>query len=243
LTVPLPPLPEQRRIAKILSTVDELIQQTEEIIGKIGDLRQGLSSDLLSHGINSKQTKSTPIGTVPSSWEMTRGHKIFNIRNGKYISADERVESAEFPVYGANGIMAQYDDWLVEPNTIIVGRVGKYCGNVHITDSKAWVTDNAIIVRTDKTKINTYFMAEIFRRANFKRFASRTAQPRISQSVIEALPMPTPKMQEQNKIVDILVSIDNRLEVERNIRQVLQKTKRGLMQDLLTGKVRVPVET
>jgi len=174
-------------------------------------------------------------GFVPSMWESKRVDQFIDLRRGTHIPVDEFIESGEYPVYGANGIMGQYDDWLVEPNTIIIGGVGAYCGNIKLTDSKSWVTSNAIIAKIDETRANPYYVANALQEVNIKRFASQTAQPSISQSVIKTLRLPIPPLPEQRRIAEILSTVDEQIKQTDDIVEATKDLKRGLMQSLLSG--------
>ncbi|GAI20755.1 unnamed protein product, partial [marine sediment metagenome] len=82
LKIPLPPLPEQRKIAEILSAVDEAIQKTEEIIQKTQELKKGFMQQLLTRGIGHIEFKQTEIGEIPEEWEVVRLGEITEIIGG-----------------------------------------------------------------------------------------------------------------------------------------------------------------
>ena len=81
--VPLPPLEEQKAIAHILSTVDEAIRKTNEIIEKIRRLKKGLMQELLTKGIGHKEFKDTKIGRIPKEWEVVKLEKVVEVRGSK----------------------------------------------------------------------------------------------------------------------------------------------------------------
>jgi type I restriction enzyme S subunit len=116
--------------------------------------------------------------------------------------------------------------------------VGAYCGNVHITVSPAWVTDNAILVEELSSAVKPDFLVHVLDEVGLNRFAEQSAQPRISQSTLRNLKIPIPSEEEQEKIVDSLRKMKEATESEMRYQNDLQLLKKGLMQDLLTGKVR-----
>jgi len=82
LTLLLPPLPEQKKIAEILSTVDNTIEKVDEVISKTERLKKGLMQELLTKGIGHKEFKDTEIGRVPREWEVKKVVDLFNVETG-----------------------------------------------------------------------------------------------------------------------------------------------------------------
>ena len=81
---------------------------------------------------------------LPESWEWVRLGYLLKVESGKPLTSKE-MKSGTIPVYGGNGIAGYHNEYLVDEETVVIGRVGYYCGSVHITEPKAWVTDNAFI--------------------------------------------------------------------------------------------------
>lgn len=125
--------------------------------------------------------------------------------------------------------------------TFVIGRVGEGgVGLVHYVPGRAWITDNALWA----TRINSdwcpEFVAHYLSWFNLRRLRSQTGQPLITQGVIAPLPIPCPPLEEQKEIVSILRSmIEVQEETKRELKR-LRQLKHGLMEDLLTGRVRVP---
>jgi restriction endonuclease S subunit len=238
LRIPKPPLPEQRKIAFVLHTVDRAIEKTEEVITRLNRLFTGMRRTLLREGINSDTTiQSTPTGRYPSNWELVRAGNFLELRNGEYLAKKARTEDGDYPVYGGNGIMGHTEKSIVGPETVVIGRVGAYCGNVHLTEEDAWVTDNAIIISELSNDYLPQFIVHLLDEIGLGQYSEQSAQPRISQSTVENLRIPKPSIDEQQEIVDKLSSIPNAKNAEETYKNQLKRVKRGLMQDLLSGKV------
>jgi type I restriction enzyme S subunit len=243
---PLPPLPEQQKIAEILETVDNAIEKTDKIIEKYKRIKQGLMQDLLTKGIDengnirSEKThkfKDSPLGKIPEEWEVVRLGEVFKLKSGKTKPIDTS-EFGNYPVYGGNGILGYTNEKNFNKETIIIGRVGEYCGSVYIAN-EGWVTDNALYVVAKKIDYNNIFLCYLLKYLNLNQFSAETGQPLMTQTIIYSLPIPLPPLPEQQRIAEVLSQIDQTIEKEQQYKEKLQRIKQGLMQDLLTGKVRV----
>ena len=106
-----------------------------------------------------------------------------------------------YPVYGGNGITGYYDKFNVIESTIVIGRVGFYCGSIHVTKSKAWITDNALIVEYNSNDILLSYMELILRYANFGGKSASTAQPLVTGKIIKPYIVAIPPLQEQRRII------------------------------------------
>ena len=119
-----------------------------------------------------------------------------NVRN---LSKDKK-----YPVYGGNGVVGTIDNYLVEKNTLIIGRVGANCGCIHKTSQKSFVTDNALIVSLQTSLIEVDYLYYVFKSINFKKMISSTAQPLISGKLIYPLPVRIVSLSSQRKICERL---------------------------------------
>ncbi|RLF81030.1 restriction endonuclease subunit S, partial [Thermococci archaeon] len=237
--IPLPPLPEQWGIAQVLSTIDNAIQKSDELIAKIERLKKGLMQELLTKGIGHTKFKMTEIGEIPEDWTIKKLGKIVELKNG---ARPETVNEGTYPVYGANGIMGYTRKYLVDNEfTIVIGRVGA-SGEVHLGKGKIWVSDNAIYSESyDKTMVHMPFLYYLLKFKQLSRFATKTTHPIITQTFLKAFQISLPPLEEQQKIAEILSTVDKWLELERKRKEKLERLKKGLMNELLTGKIRVEV--
>ena len=95
---------------------------------------------------------------IPKNWKWVRLGDLIRIISGNALTSHDMNEGC-IPVYGGNGIVGYHNEALVFKKTIVIGRVGFYCGSVHITPENAWITDNAFITRYPEKYLNQTFLA------------------------------------------------------------------------------------
>ena len=259
LKIPLPPLPEQKKIAEILSTVDQAIEKVDGAIEKTQRLKKGLMQELLTKGIGHKEFKDTEIGRIPKEWEVLKLGEIGELERGKFAYRprnDPRFYGGRYPfiqtgdIAEANGIIKKYYQTLNEDGfkisklfkkgTIVISIAGNI-GDVGILDFDSCFPDSIVGIKGDSEKANNLFLMYLLQK--FKReldsIAPRSTQKNINLGILEAFKLPLPSLPEQKKIAEILSGMDERLELLRRRKERLEKIKKGLMEDLLTGRKRV----
>ena len=126
-----------------------------------------------------------------------RGKELFVFSSGKGLPVERRYDSG-VPVYGGNGIAWYTDSPLIDHSTIVIGRVGAYCGNIHIILEPAWITDNAIYIKQFKTDdFDIRFLSYLMDNANFLSKANKSAQPKITQKPLEDFEYIIPDIKQQ----------------------------------------------
>ena len=160
---------------------------------------------------------------MPEGWEWVRLATVLSLSSGKSIKVRQLTDEGEFPVYGGNGINGTYSDYNVDSDTIIIGRVGFYCGNVYKTSSKAWVTDNALIAAIkEKSIFDIDFLVAVLKYLDLGKTSVSTAQPVVSGKGILPLIVPVPPKIEQNRILKSYIQIMLVLDlIENNKEEVL----------------------
>ena len=262
IKIALPPLPEQQKIADILSTVDAKIEVIYQQITETQELKKGLMQRLLTKGIGHTEFKESPMGEIPKSWEVVKISEVTsyvdyrgktppkvnsgillvtarNIKMGKidyevskeFIPSDlyESVMSRGIPKIGdvlitteaPLGNIASVD----KEDIALAQRVIKYRGNKDVLDN---------------SYLKQYMLGSVFQRL-LKRQSTGSTVKGIKGSVLHKLNIALPSIEEQQKIAEVLTSVDEKLEVLSEKKITYQELKKGLMQQLLTGKVRVSV--
>lgn len=186
--IPLPPLDEQKRIAEILDQADALRRLRQRAVSTLEKVKTAVF-----HQMFSQSADTQPLGN------------IIKVGSGNGLTA-KNMRGGDVPVYGGNGINGWHDEAFVDPQTVIIGRVGVYCGAVHITEKKAWVTDNALIVKK-LIDIETDYLAEALRAANLNQYAGRSAQPLVSGSRIYPVEIPLPPIEDQRQFTERTAAI------------------------------------
>lgn len=137
---------------------------------------------------------------IPDSWEWVRLGEIIRISSGNGLSSRNMVKG-DIPVFGGNGITGYHNKANVYKETIVIGRVGYYCGSVHVTPSQAWITDNAFITQYTEKYIDRDYLVLMLRFMNLGRSNNATAQPVVSGKKIYPRLFPLPPLAEQRRIV------------------------------------------
>ena len=255
LNVNLPPKPEQQKIAAILTIVDDAIQAVKNTIEKAERLKKALMQNLLTGKLKPDGTwrrddefyEDEKFGKVPVGWEVLKIKEILKLKNGKGNTTNNLKTEMDheycIPVYGGNGITGYYYLPFLKKSTLIIGRVGEYCGAVYKTPELCWVTDNALYV--SEFLIDNYdmdFLKNLLIKANLNHYSDSTGQPKITQSGIGNIRVILPSdKSEQFEIATKINLVENMINLKKTKIQKLERLKKALMQNLLTGKVRVKV--
>lgn len=136
------------------------------------------------------------------NWKKTTLGEIISISSGDGLTKSKRNDEGQYLVYGGNGITGNHSEYLFEQEKLIIGRVGAHCGNVHITKSKSWVTDNAFVVTFDEKSFDINYLYYLIISLNLNKYSSSTAQPVISQGKVYPIEVVVPiKKEDQRSLV------------------------------------------
>lgn len=176
------------------------------------------------------------------NWANIQLSKIFRLTNGKSISANYlEVRNNEYciPVFGGNSILGYAKKYLIDDNTLVIGRVGEYCGNINIIDGKVWVSDNALYISKWLIKCDIKFLFYLLIHIDLNKYSDATGQPKITQSLLRRIkPLFPTTIHEQIAIATILSKVDEAIEAIRQSIKAAEKLRKALMQNLLTGKLK-----
>jgi type I restriction enzyme S subunit len=261
--LPLPPLPEQHQIATILSTVDAAITATDEVIAKTGDLKRGLMQDLLTKGIaEAGRVRSEEPHAfcekggmrVPVEWEVAKLSKYSSVRTGPFGA---QLHQSDYVEIGTPIITVEHlgDLGIIHKNLPLVSDEDKNRLRIFILDEgdslitrreKGWLFSGRLLrVRPSKERIDPKYLSCYFNHTDFKRRIQNLAvggtMPSLNTHLMSNILVSLPPLPEQHRIATILSTVDRDLATERHHRARLQTLKQGLMQDLLTGRKRVPL--
>lgn len=176
---------------------------------------------------------------VPSGWVWCRLGDVISIKSGDSIRVRDNRQG-EYPIYGGNGINGYYSDCNVKPDTIVIGRVGFYCGSIHQTVSKAWVTDNAFIVSYESV-FNSEYLCHLLEWLQLSKTSNSTAQPVISGKGIYSLLIPLPPLSEQERIVSevkrCFTLIDQIEQGKSDLQTIVKQAKSKILDLAIHGKL------
>ena len=244
----LPPLPEQKKIASILTSVDEVIENTQKQIDKLQDLKKATMNELLTKGIAHTEFKDSELGRIPKSWEVVTLNEVTVNHDSKRVpikSVDRQNIQGIYRYYGASGIIDYVDDYIFDGRYILLGEDGENVLSrnlplAFIVEGKFWVNNHAHILQPTEM-VDIGFLCEYLESLDYKNIASGSAQPKITKSALSDIRVKLPSEGEQQQIISVLSSIDKTIEPFRQKLHQTQSLKKSLMQDLLTGKVRITV--
>ncbi len=267
ITKPFPPLPEQQKIAKILTSVDEVIEKTQAQIDKLKDLKTGMMQELLTNGIGHTEFKDSPVGRIPAEWSvqsldklstfitsgsrgwaqyysdtgaifirignLTREHINFRFRDTIYVNPPNSAEGKRT---------------LVQTGDVLISITADLGVIAVVNDSigEAYVNQHVSLVRLNDPNISRWtghFLASENSQKKFTANNDSGAKAGLNLTAIRNTQVALPNSVEMKKIVNSLDSIDEAISIKRKKLERMSSTKKALMQDLLTGKVRVKVDS
>ncbi len=253
--IPLPPLPEQQKIAEILETVDNAVEKTEKIIEKYKRIKQGLMQELLTKGIDenwqirSKKTnkfKDSPLGRIPEEWEVVMLGEVIEIYDKLRIPLDSEYRTTikgDIPYCGAAGVIDYINDYIFNGEYVLIaedgGRFNRFEESAYIMRGKFWANNHVHVVKGREKVLENLFLKYYIDYEDISYYISGSTREKLNQQLLKNILIPLPPLPEQQRIAEVLSQIDKVIEKEENYKRKLENLKRGLMEDLLTGKVRV----
>ncbi len=137
---------------------------------------------------------------IHPDWPMSQLNDVIKLSSGQGLTQGQMKEGP-YSVYGGNGKNGMHFEYFTEAPNIAIGRVGAYCGAVHLTEPKAWITDNALYVTEYKQEIDRKYLAQALVQLNLNQFAKVGGQPSISQATVYERAIPLPPLATQQQIV------------------------------------------
>ncbi len=167
------PLDDQIRIAHLLGKVEGLIAQRKQHLQQLNDLLKSVFMEMFGDPVRNEK-----------GWEPTTIGQIIKVASGNGLVAKDMNNEGPHKVYGGNGVNGTHTEYMFDSPTLVIGRVGYYCGSVHITEPKSWVTDNALYVKEFLKKTDLVFIKHLLATHDLNKAAGRAAQPLVSGSRI-----------------------------------------------------------
>lgn len=218
LMIPVVTIKEQEEIANQLDKVQEIIKLKTQQIEKLEELIKSQFVEMFGDIKNNDR-----------NWNTKKGSDLFIFSSGKGNTTSNLSNDFEYKCYGGNGITGLSKDYLIDYDTLVIGRVGAYCGSVHKTEGKVWITDNAIYIKEFKEKNNIKFLEEMFKVIDFHRFANFSGQPKITQQPLQNYDYILPPIELQNQFAEFVKQIDKqKFEIENSLKE-MQELYESLM--------------
>ena len=212
-----PTLPEQQKIAKLLSLLDDRIDTQNKIIEKLQSLIKGLRVCCMQRVYGNNVYLS----------------EIAQIYQPQTISSTELTEDG-FLVYGANGIIGKYKDYNHETEQICITCRGNTCGMVNYTKPMSWITGNAMVINTDKyqDKVCKRYLYHYLSAYNFNSIISGSGQPQIVRTPLEKLKITLPTISEQKQKAIIFDKIQDKIDINHKVLNLYIGQKQYLLRQM-----------
>jgi type I restriction enzyme, S subunit len=227
--LPRPPLPEQRSIATALSDMDELLGGLDRLITKKRDLKQSAMQQLL--------TGKKRLTEFDAEWEMKRLGELAPLQRG-FDLPNSQLNLGPFPVVYSNGILTYHTAFKVHGPGIVTGRSGTI-GKVTFVEDNYWPHNTSLWVTNFKGS-DPKFIFYLYTWLDFKRFATGSGVPTLNRNDVHSFEVLVPSTaEEQTAIASILSDMDTEIATLEQRRNKTHDLKQAMMQELLTGRIRL----
>jgi type I restriction enzyme S subunit len=257
LPIAIPSIKEQDAIVEYLDAatakIDKAIAQQQRMIDLLNERKKIVINHAVTKGFNPnvkyKETGIAWIGAIPEHWQLMQlRYTVTNHDNLRQpITADQRERNnPQYDYYGASGVIDRIDHYNVDDKVLLIGEDGanlvlRNLPLVYKAEGKFWVNNHAHIL---KPRGNDYvFLALVLEAADYTLFITGSAQPKLSQANMNAVKLPIPPIEEQREIVaginPKLERIDSFIEQHSSMVAFLEERKQIIINDVVTGKVKV----
>lgn len=241
LKLAVPPLPEQQKIAEILTAQDAVIALMQKQI----ELLQKQKKAFLQKMFPKKGCTVPEIrfAGFTDAWEQRKlGECVTFLDTMRKPLKESEREKGIYPYYGASGIVDYVSDYIFDEELVLLSEDG-----ANITDrnypvcflasGKYWVNNHAHVLKVNAENENN-FICNSLERMDFTQYNSGMAMPKLNKDVCYNIPLFCPVYEEQKQIGDFFRNLDNLITLHQRKLEIEQQKKKALMQLLLTGKVR-----
>ncbi len=236
IKVPVPPLGEQKKIAKILSTWDNAIATTEKLLENSKKQKYALMQQLL--------TGKKRFPSFKGGWATSKVQNLVTISKGEQLNRDGLIESDIYPVINGGISPSGYTDKANnKANTITISEGGNSCGYVALQSSDFWCGGHCYALKTPKLPLLFLYQLLKFNERKIMSLRVGSGLPNIQKKDLDALHLTYPvDTEEQMKIAAVLSTADEKIKSLEKKLDFLKEEKKALMQQLLTGKRTVKVD-
>jgi len=227
---------EQEAIAGALSDADGWIESLEKLIAKKRAIKQGAMQALLTPP---GQPGHQRLPGFDGEWEVKRLGDVCSMRSGEGITSASIDETSPYPCYGGNGLRGYSDRFTHRGRYALIGRQGALCGNVVGVAGAFFASEHAVVV-TPLQSTDIGWLTFVLGRMGLNQYSESSAQPGLSVSRILQLEVHAPPTRdEQSAIAAVLSDMDAEIEALEAKLVKARQIKQGMMQELLTGRIRL----
>ena len=252
LPIPLPPLPEQKKIAEILSAWDRAIEQVGKLIDAKQRLKKGLMQQLLSGrirfpefaGSEKRKVNSEKLvkGELPEGWRIVKLGDVATVSTGNKDNKD-KIESGKYPFFVRSQIIERINSFSYDGEAILVPGEGKIGEVIHYINGKFDFHQRVYKISDFHSLVFGLFLfynLKYYFPQQARRFSVRMTADSLRRSAFTSMKLLIPSHPEQIRIAAVLSTCDREIELLKKKLEKLKEQKKGLMQKLLTGEIRHP---
>jgi type I restriction enzyme S subunit len=218
-----PPFPEQRAIASVLSSLDDKIDLLHRQNATIEKMAETLFRQWFVEEAN-------------EDWETNTISYFADFFNGK----SRPNEVGHIPIYGGNGIFGYTSKSNYSGKSIIIGRVGAYCGSLYYENNDIWISDNALLVKA-KNEYITHFLFYLLKTLDLNSMAEGSSHPLLTQTLLKSIEIHIPPIEKIKEFDSQLEAIQNKIESNQTQIRTLTALRDTLLPKLMSGEVRVEI--
>jgi type I restriction enzyme, S subunit len=226
----LPSEAEQTAIATALSDVDTLLTKLDQLIAKKRDLKQAAMQQLLSGRIR--------LPGFIGEWRERSLADLCSMRSGEGIISDSIDEHSAYPCFGGNGLRGYTKRFTHDGTFVLIGRQGALCGNVLIASGRFFASEHAVVA-TPSQDVDANWLAAVLTKMQLGQYSESSAQPGLAVARLRRLRYRAPEFAEQTAIAAVLTDMGAELAALEARRDKTRQLKQGMMQVLLTGRIRL----
>lgn len=232
------PLKQDRiKISRILFSLDKKIEVNNKIIGNLEEQAQAIFKSWFVdfEPFQDGNFVESEIGIIPEGWEVSTTGQEFNIEYGKNLPTKNLLNKG-YPVYGGNGKIGFYSDYLYEKPRLLVSCRGAASGKVILSEAYSFITNNSLVFN-EKNEKYFYYYKNLFNRINFENYVTGSAQPQLTirNSLEIKIVVPNESIiLDFNKFISIIFKLQNELSKENN---KLEEIRDSLLPRLMSGEI------
>lgn len=230
----LPPLPEQKRIVDLISSVDSYIDALQQQLERAKRSRNAVLHELLTQS--------------GEDWVERKLPEVVEVldRMRKPINSTEREErKGTIPYYGANGQTGWIDEFIFNEELVLLGEdaidfADPSARKAYLIQGPSWVNNHAHVLRADKRIVNSYFLMESLNKVDYSRYVSFGTRSKLTQASMNGIKLLVPPLKIQDKFVNLLENFDAVIEATQKSIEDSKVLRSGMLSDLLSGDHEIP---
>lgn len=255
--IPLPPLPEQRRIAGVLGLVQRAMEQQERLLALTAELKKALLHQLFTHGLRHEPQKQTELGPIPQSWEVSNLSDVVAAKNGQVDPRQspyremlhvgpENIEPETgrlLPLKTNGDLGIKSGNYLFTQDDVLYSKIRPYLRKTAKPEFTGTCSADMYPLRPVDSRLRKGFFFHLLLSEPFSKqaisFQDRTGIPKINRQQLGRIQIPIPSRHEQDKISGSLDAVDAKLSIHRWKHAALGTLFRTLLHELMTARIRV----